>query len=60
MRLGASLVVAAAFAVASPRAGAADSPYALLSGYTMTSWTQADGIAIGPVWAMAQDHEGYL
>lgn len=50
----------AALAVASPCVAAGDSPYALLSGYSMTSWTQADGIPIGPVYAMVQDHEGYL
>src|SRR5512140_2342531 len=33
---------------------------AFLNGYTMTSWTQADGIPIGPVYAMVQDHEGFL
>ena len=41
-------------------AGARGRPGALLSGYTMTSWTLADGMPIGPVYAMAQDAEGYL
>jgi len=38
----------------------AETPSALLSGYTMTSWTQTDGVPIGPVYAMVQDAEGYL
>jgi signal transduction histidine kinase/ligand-binding sensor domain-containing protein len=33
---------------------------ALLSGYTLNSWTLADGMPIGPVSAMVQDPEGYL
>ena len=48
-----TLVVAAGSAFAEERA-------ALLSGYTMTSWTLADGVPIGPVYAIAQDGDGYL
>ena len=33
---------------------------ALLSGYTLNSWTLADGVPIGPVSAMVQDADGYL
>src|ERR1043166_226919 len=32
----------------------------LLTGYTVTSWTLADGIPIGPIYAIAQDADGYL
>jgi ligand-binding sensor domain-containing protein len=31
-----------------------------LSGYTLNSWTLADGMPIGPVSAMVQDADGYL
>ena len=46
--------------VASAPAARAGENGALLSGYTMTSWTLADGVPIGPVYAVAQDSEGYL
>jgi hypothetical protein len=39
-------------AIAHSPAAADDGHGALLSGYTMTSWTLADGIPIGPVSAM--------
>jgi signal transduction histidine kinase/ligand-binding sensor domain-containing protein len=42
------------------RVAQADDRGALLSGFTMTSWTLADGISVGPVYAMTQDAEGYL
>jgi ligand-binding sensor domain-containing protein/two-component sensor histidine kinase len=60
MRLGAPLLLATAIAIATARSAGADAPYALLSGYTMTSWTASDGSSIGPVYAIAQDHDGYL
>jgi signal transduction histidine kinase/ligand-binding sensor domain-containing protein len=61
MKAAASFLIAAAVAVARPvQARADDGRVALLSGYTMTSWTLADGIPIGPVSAMVQDTEGYL
>ena len=53
-------VIAATLTVAYARVAAADSQYSLLSGYAMNSWTVADGIPIGPVYAMVQDHDGYL
>ena len=34
--------------------------HGLLSGYTLTSWTVADGVPIGPINAIAQDTDGYL
>ena len=46
--------------VASAPAARAGENGALLSGYTMTSWTLADGVPIGPGYAVAQDSEGYL
>ena len=55
-----ALVVVAALAVTGPRSAAADAQHGLLSGYMMTSWTLSEGIPVGPVYAMAQDHEGYL
>jgi signal transduction histidine kinase len=48
-----TVVVAAGSAFAEERTS-------LLSGYTMTSWTLADGAPIGPVYAIAQDADGYL
>ena len=63
MRASASVLLAVAFAagVARPQLAIADDARgALLSGYTMTSWTLADGIPIGPVSAMVQDAEGFL
>ena len=30
------------------------------TGYSLTSWTQKDGIANTLIWALAQDHIGYL
>lgn len=54
-------LVAVTLAIARPPlARAADQHDALLSGYTMTSWTLADGVPIGPVSAMVQDPEGFL
>jgi signal transduction histidine kinase/ligand-binding sensor domain-containing protein len=54
------LLLAAMLTAAGPRRAGADTPSALLSGYTMSSWTLTDGVPIGPVYAMVQDHEGYL
>lgn len=31
-----------------------------LQGYSLTSWTQKDGVAPSLVWALAQDQDGYL
>ena len=56
----ASLLVTLTIALAGPLPARADGQEALLSGYTMMSWTLADGMPIGPVYAMAQDAEGYL
>ena len=60
MKRAASFLVALLVAVAHSPAAADDGHGALLSGYTMTPWTLADGIPIGPVSAMVQDKEGYL
>ena len=32
----------------------------LLSGYSLTSWNDADGRSLGAVYAIAQHHDGYL
>jgi len=32
----------------------------VLTDYTITSWSERDGLPPGNVWALAQDHEGYL
>ncbi len=53
-------LVVAALAVTGPPSAAADTQHGLLSGYMMNSWTLSEGIPVGPVYAMAQDHEGYL
>ena len=59
-RAAASFLIAVAIVVAGPPASYADDSGALLSGYTMTSWTLTDGVPLGPVYAMAQDAEGFL
>src|SRR5436190_6818802 len=51
---------AAALAVPAARATGAETPYALLSGYTMASWSASDGSSIGPVYSLVQDRDGYL
>src|SRR5689334_23395223 len=56
MRGAASFLVIAAIGLAQPAVSGAE----LLTGYTMTSWTLADGMPIGPVSAMVQDADGYL
>jgi ligand-binding sensor domain-containing protein/two-component sensor histidine kinase len=56
----ASCVIALTISMAGPARLFADDHGALLNGYTMTSWTLADGIPVGPVYAMVQDAEGYL
>ena len=38
----------------------ADGHGPLVSGYTMTSWTLADGLPLGPVHAITQDVDGFL
>lgn len=40
------------------RASAADVPP--LTGYTISSWSGGDGVALGAIRALAQDHDGYL
>ena len=32
----------------------------VLTDYTITSWSQREGLLAGNVWALAQDHDGYL
>jgi signal transduction histidine kinase/sugar lactone lactonase YvrE len=40
-------------------AAATDLPH-VLTGYTNTAWSQKDGLPSGTVYALAQDHDGYL
>ena len=56
----AAVIAASTTLSAGSNPASAEERGALLSGYTMTSWTLADGIPIGPVYAIAQDAEGYL
>lgn len=51
------LTVTVAFSLASASAQSIDAP---VTGYSLTSWTSADGRAIGSVYAMAQDADRYL
>src|SRR5437667_9430311 len=32
----------------------------VLSGYSLTSWTDGDGVPLGTVYAIGQDADGYL
>jgi signal transduction histidine kinase/ligand-binding sensor domain-containing protein len=61
MVMSATLLVpvfcAALLAVATPAHAQPDN---LLTGYSLTSWNEGDGHPLGSVYAMAQDHEGYL
>src|SRR5215211_953593 len=53
-----SLVVALLIPAALPtRAAEADN---VLSGYSLTSWTDGDGVPLGTVYAVGQDADGYL
>ena len=58
MRLSSAVAVVFALAIASPAPGI-DLPSAL-TGYTVSSWADGDGRPLGPVYAIAQDHYGYL
>jgi len=41
------------------RALSADAPF-ILSGYSITSWTDSDGLPLGGVYSIVQDSDGYL
>ena len=56
----ACFLIALAIIAAALRRTGADAQYPLLSGYLMTSWAVTDGVPIGPVYSIVQDHEGYL
>jgi len=58
MRLSPAVAVVFVLAMASPAPGI-DLPSAL-TGYTVSSWADGDGRPLGPVYAIAQDHTGYL
>ena len=59
MRISSHLVRAIVACAIATRVFAADAP-TLLTGYTLTSWTQKDGIPSALIWAVAQDPVGYL
>ena len=58
-RVGAILVVTVLVASSAVRAQGIGS-YEPLQGYSLTSWAERDGVPIGPIYALAQDQDGYL
>src|SRR6185295_19756805 len=58
MRLNPAVAVMFVLAMAAPARGI-DLPSAL-TGYAVSSWADGDGRPLGPVYAIAQDHTGYL
>ena len=54
--VGNVLVLTAALAASAPDAHTAES----LDSYLHKSWTAVDGLPESPVWAIAQDHDGYI
>lgn len=58
-RVRASIVSALFVCLAGTVARATDLP-SVLTGYTVTSWSQKDGLPAGIVYALAQDQDGYL
>jgi signal transduction histidine kinase/ligand-binding sensor domain-containing protein len=60
MRPAVSLLLAATVALVDARLAGAQSQPRLLSGYTLSSWTLAEGVPIGPINAIGQDADGYL
>jgi len=57
MRRLLALVTAFGVAAMCPAPSAASTP---LSGFTVTSWSQRDGLPAGTIWALAQDAQGFL
>jgi signal transduction histidine kinase/ligand-binding sensor domain-containing protein len=55
--LGAWALAAATHPAIVARADGVDN---LLSGYSLTSWTDGDGVPLGTVYAIGQDRDGYL
>lgn len=47
-------------AAGAPRRSTAADLRNVLTDYTITSWSQREGLPPGNVWALAQDHDGYL
>src|SRR5215471_766584 len=54
-----ALLTAVAWFLAPARVWAAGADN-LLTGYSLTSWTDGDGAPLGTVYAMVQDPDGYL
>ena len=55
-----SVLLLAAITVIGAPGVLAQTQHRVLSGYTVTSWTLADGVPIGPINAIAQSADGYL
>src|SRR5687767_14717260 len=60
MRSATSVLLVAAIALLGAPVLLAETQQGALSGYTVTSWTLAEGVPIGPINAIAQDADGYL
>jgi signal transduction histidine kinase/ligand-binding sensor domain-containing protein len=60
MRSTTSVLLVAAIALIGAPVVLAETQHGVLSGYSVTSWTLADGVPIGPINAIAQDADGYL
>src|SRR5579872_3083130 len=54
------LLFALLFGAEAPPPLQADDVWNILNGYSLTSWGQKDGLPPGVIWALAQDHNGYL
>jgi signal transduction histidine kinase/ligand-binding sensor domain-containing protein len=60
MRVARECVLSVALLTASALCARAAEAPRLLSGYSVTSWTDADGLPFGAVYAIVQDASGYL
>src|SRR5688572_5716940 len=60
MRPAMSALLLAAIASIDAPVVLAQTQHGVLAGYTVTSWTLADGVPIGPINAIAQNADGYL
>jgi ligand-binding sensor domain-containing protein len=60
LSMATSVLLVATLGLALAHPVGAETQQGLLTGYTLGSWTIADGVPIGPVNAIAQDADGYL
>lgn len=58
--LSAALSLGILLAAGAPSRLVAADLRSVLTDYTITSWSQREGLPAGNVWALAQDHAGYL